>query len=495
MELGSVVHFLENRTILVTGATGFLAKIFVEKILRVQPNVKKLYLLLRASDAHSASQRLHNEVISKDLFRVLREKLGANLNSLISEKVTPVAGDITCKNLGVKDSNLVEEMWREVDVVVNLAATTNFEERYDVALLLNTLGAKLVLDFAKKCANIKMLLHVSTAYVSGEREGLIVENSYYMGETLNGAHGLDIEMEIKVVGERLRELREEEATDGEIKMAMKKLGIQRARKYGWPNTYVFTKAMGEMLLGHLKENMPLVIIRPTIITSTFKEPFPGWVEGVRTIDSILVGYGKGNMTCFLADPHSIIDVIPGDMVVNAMMVAMVAHANQAFAASDEMMIYHVGSSVANPFILTCLQDYAQRYFTKHPWIGKDGKPVIVGNVTLLTSMDSFHRYMTLRYLLPLKALELVNTASCQYFQGIYLKLRQKINFVLRMIEIYRPYLFFKGIYDDINTEKLRMAARESGVETDVFYFDPKSINWEDYFMNTHIPGLVRYVFK
>ncbi|GMP24320.1 hypothetical protein CsSME_00001626 [Camellia sinensis var. sinensis] len=61
MELGSVVHFLENRTILVTGATGFLAKIFVEKILRVQPNVKKLYLLLRASDAHSASQRLHNE--------------------------------------------------------------------------------------------------------------------------------------------------------------------------------------------------------------------------------------------------------------------------------------------------------------------------------------------------------------------------------------------------------------------------------------------------
>ncbi|KAF5959930.1 hypothetical protein HYC85_001139 [Camellia sinensis] len=566
MELGSVVHFLENRTILVTGATGFLAKIFVEKILRVQPNVKKLYLLLRASDAHSASQRLHNEVlsstphliwistlydeesesnhdasvISKDLFRVLREKLGANLNSLISEKVTPVAGDITCENLGVKDSNLVEEMWKEVDIVVNLAATTNFEERYDVALLLNTLGAKLVLDFAKKCTNIKMLLHISTGckigppirgppetrswpglakpdntcdpmlglfvlrprpapYVSGEREGLIVENSYYMGETLNGAHGLDIEMEIKVVGERLRELREEEATDGEIKMAMKKLGIQRARKFGWPNTYVFTKAMGEMLLGHLKENMPLVIIRPTIITSTFKEPFPGWVEGVRTIDSMIVGYGKGNMTCFLADPHSIIDVkipqIPGDMVVNAMMVAMVAHANQAFAASDEMMIYHVGSSVANPFILICLKDYGQRYFTEHPWIGKDGKPVIVGNFTLLTSMDSFHRYMTLRYLLPLKGLELVNIASCQYFQGIYLKLRRKINHVMRMIEIYRPYLFFKGIYDDINTEKLRMVAGESGVETDVFYFDPKGINWEEYIMNTHIPGLVRYVFK
>lgn len=58
--------------------------------------------------------------------------------------------------------------------------------------------------------------------------------------------------------------------------------IGRARKYGWPNAYAFTKAMGEMLLGHMKgDNIPLVIIRPTIVTSTYKEPFPGWLEGVR----------------------------------------------------------------------------------------------------------------------------------------------------------------------------------------------------------------------
>ncbi|KAE9461346.1 hypothetical protein C3L33_06748, partial [Rhododendron williamsianum] len=131
---------------------------FVEKILRVQPNVKRLYLLLRAEDAKSASQRFHNE----DLFRVLKEKLGENLNPFISEKVTLVPGDITFENLGVNDPNLVEEMWKEVDIVVNLAATTNFDERYDVALHLNTFGAMNVLNFAKKCANIQLLLHVST---------------------------------------------------------------------------------------------------------------------------------------------------------------------------------------------------------------------------------------------------------------------------------------------------------------------------------------------
>uniref|UniRef100_A0A5B7BPA9 Fatty acyl-CoA reductase n=1 Tax=Davidia involucrata TaxID=16924 RepID=A0A5B7BPA9_DAVIN len=491
MELGSVVQFLENRTILVTGATGFLAKIFVEKILRVQPNVKKLYLLLRAADTKSASQRFHNEVIAKDLFRVLKEKWGANLNSLISEKVTPVAGDITYENLGVKDTNLLEEMWREVDVVVNLAATTNFDERYDVTLDINTMGAKHVLNFAKKCLKIKLLLHVSTAYVSGEKEGLILENPYYMGETLNGASGLDIDVEKKVVEERLNELQAEEATEKAITMAMKDLGIQRARQFGWPNTYVFTKAMAEMLLGQLKEDLPLVILRPTIITSTYKEPFPGWVEGIRTIDSLAVGYGKGRITCFPGDPESVIDMIPADMVVNSMIVAMAAHANQPCD-----IIYQVGSSMANPVKFRHIQDYGLRYFVMNPWIGKDGKPVIVGKVTVLSTMDNFTRYMAIRYLIPLKGLELVNAAFCQYFQGLYLDLHRRIKFVMRLIELYKPYLFFKGIYDDMNTEKLRMAVRESNsVETDVFYFDPKSINWEDYFMNTHIPGAVKYVFK
>ncbi|CAK9150537.1 unnamed protein product, partial [Ilex paraguariensis] len=152
---------------------------------------------------------------------------------------------------------------------------------YDVALGINTIGASHVLNFAKKCVKLKMLVHVSTAYVSGEKMGLIVENTYTMGEALNGTVGLDIDEEKKVVEERLTELRGEKALERTITSAMKALGIQRARKYGWPNTYVFTKAMGEMLVGHLKENIPVVIIRPTIVTSTYKEPFPGWVEGIR----------------------------------------------------------------------------------------------------------------------------------------------------------------------------------------------------------------------
>lgn len=264
----------------------------------------------------------------------------------------------------------------------------------------------------------------------------------------------------------------------------------RARAYGWPNTYVFTKAMGEMVVEDLKGNMPVVIVRPTIVTSTLREPFPGWAEGVRTIDSLAVAYGKGKLTCFLGDLEAPVDVIPADMVVNAMLVAMAAHAKEP---NDR--IYQVGSSVRNQLRYQNLQDYGLRYFTENPWINKNGKPIKVSRVTVLNNMASFRRYMFIRYLLLLKGLELANTAFCQYFHDSYMELNRKIQIVMRLVDIYRPYLFFYGAFDDMNTEKLRMAAREGGVETDLFYFDPKDIDWEDYFMNIHIPGIVKYIFK
>ncbi|TYJ26446.1 hypothetical protein E1A91_A07G120300v1 [Gossypium mustelinum] len=491
MELGSALQFLDNKSILVTGGTGFLAKIFVEKILRVQPNVKKLYLLVRAADHKSAIHRLHHEIVGKDLFRNLKKKCGTNFSSFISQKITVIPGDLTHQDLGLHDSDLLQLLCKELDVLLNLAATTNFDERYDVALGLNTLGAKYVVDFAKKCAKLQVLVHVSTAYVSGERAGLIVENSYRMGETLNGVSGLDVNIEKQVVEDQLHLLRLQGASDKDITIAMKDLGIQRARRYGWPNTYVFTKAMGEMMVGELKDIIPAVIIRPTIVTSTYKEPFPGWVEGIRTIDSLAVGYAKGKLTFFLGDLEAIVDVIPADMVVNAIIVAMIAEARH----QQPQTIYQVGSSIRNPLRYSNLQDYGFRYFTKNPWINKDGKPVIVSKVTVMNSMDSFQRYMAFRYLLLLKGLELANAAFCHFFQGVYSNLNRKINWVMRLVDIYRPYLFFNATFDDLNTEKLRMTARTSLVENDMLYFDPKSIDWEDYFMNIHIPGIVKYIFK
>ncbi|WJX73683.1 alcohol-forming fatty acyl-CoA reductase [Trifolium repens] len=401
--------------------------------------------------------------------------MGTNFKSFISEKLTLVPGDITWEDLGLKDVNLRNDILSQTDVIINLAATTNFDERYDIALDLNIFGVKHIMSFAKQCIKLKVIVHVSTAYVCGEKSGLILESPYHFGDSLNGVAEMDINVEKNLVMEKLGELREKGATEQEIKVAMKDLGITRANVYGWPNTYVFTKALGEMIVEQLKDNLSVVILRPSMVSSTLREPFPGWVEGIRTIDSLIVTYGKGKLTCFLGDINGVFDVIPADMVVNAMLVAMVAHANQP---GD--VVYHVGSSVRNPVTYLNLQDYGFNYFTENiignELIGPNGKgldPLSIWSV----------------------GLKLVNSILCQYFQGTYLELNRKIQIVMRLVELYRPYLFFKGIFDDINTEKLQIAARQSGTEMNLFCFDPKEIDWEDYFINTHIPGLVKYIFK
>ncbi|KAL5714663.1 alcohol-forming fatty acyl-CoA reductase [Ranunculus cassubicifolius] len=129
MEFNGIAESLLNKTILITGSTGFVAKIFVEKVLRIQPNVKQLFLVVRADDDKSARQRVHDEVVGKDLFRVLKKQYGTDFDSFVCNKVTPVAGDISCINFGLRNFDQIKTLWSEIDVILNVAATTNFDER------------------------------------------------------------------------------------------------------------------------------------------------------------------------------------------------------------------------------------------------------------------------------------------------------------------------------------------------------------------------------
>ncbi|KAK9927277.1 hypothetical protein M0R45_024469 [Rubus argutus] len=282
IELNSILGYLENKTILVTGATGLLGMVFVEKILRVQPNVEKLYLLVRASTADSATHRMHNEIIGKELFKVLREKMGTEFDSFISRKLIAISGDVTSIGLGVKELKLREQMCNEIQIILHSAATLNFDERYDIALDVNTYGVLRVLSFAKKCLKLEMLVHVSTAYVCGERAGLILEDFSSMDELTKEITKTDLKIQEKnmVVG-KLNELKAQGASEKVITNTMKDLGAARAKLYGWPNTYVFTKAMGEVYLEHSKGYLPVTVLRPAVVTSTYKEPFPGWIQNFR----------------------------------------------------------------------------------------------------------------------------------------------------------------------------------------------------------------------
>eukprot|EP00268_Persea_americana_P011330 TRINITY_DN14801_c0_g1_i1.p1 TRINITY_DN14801_c0_g1~~TRINITY_DN14801_c0_g1_i1.p1 ORF type:complete len:194 (+),score=32.32 TRINITY_DN14801_c0_g1_i1:83-664(+) len=167
------------------------------------------------------------------------------------------------------------------------------------------------MSLAKRCKKLKLFLHISTAYVNGQRQGKIFERPFCIGDSiaregfrskpsLNFLPNLDVESEINLV---------EGSRNNASTQRMKEMGLERARIYGWQDTYAFTKAMGEMLIDDMRGEIPVLIIRPSVIESTIREPFPGWMEGNRMMDPIILYYGKGQLTGFLADPKGVIDVV------------------------------------------------------------------------------------------------------------------------------------------------------------------------------------------
>ncbi|KAK8451677.1 hypothetical protein SEVIR_6G249800v4 [Setaria viridis] len=444
MDAASIIGYFNGKSILITGATGFLGKILVEKILRVQPQVHKIYLLVRGIDEPTARQRVQQEVIDTELFGLLREKHGKGFQQFVEEKVVALAGDIIHHNLG-QEAPMLEALSKEIDVIVNIAATTNFYERYDVSLDVNVMGVKHLCQFAKQCARLKMFMQVSTAFVSGFSEGLILEKPIKPGESLREGTHLDIDTELRLVREVKKQLTMNDgaASDdkkAEERKAMKELGLQRARHFGWSNTYVFTKAMGEVLLGHLRGDIPVVIMRPSIITSVRADPVPGWMQGTRTIDTIIIGYAKQNLSCFLADLDLVMDVIPGDMVVNAMMAAMVAHSEEKGA----LVVYHSTSSLRNPAKYNVLYQSGRRHFYENPRVGKDGKAIPTREMYFFPTIARFHLYMIFTYKIPLEILHLVNLLLCGFFSRLYNDLNRKYKFVMHLVDVYGPFAFFKG---------------------------------------------------
>src|SRR6185436_6290652 len=94
-------------------------------------------------------------------------------------------------------------------------------------------------------------------------------------------------------------------------------GRARAASVGWPDAYAFTKALGEQALMESKGDIPVNIVRPSIIESSRAEPRPGWIRGFRMAEPVILSYARGLLTQFPGVPEGTVDVIPVDLVVAA----------------------------------------------------------------------------------------------------------------------------------------------------------------------------------
>ncbi|KAL6902412.1 hypothetical protein ACP4OV_005288 [Aristida adscensionis] len=502
-----VAEFLGGKNFLITGGTGFLAKVLIEKILRTNPDVGKIYVLIKAKDSKAALQRLQNEVVDTELFKCLQEIHGKDYHSFVARKLVAVVGDVREPNIGIAPA-VADEIADGVDIIVNSAANTTFDERYDVAMDINTVGPFRIMSFAQRFRRLKLFLQVSTAYVNGQRQGLVLEKPFRMGDSIARELGssdshkstavLDIEAEIKLAFDHRRH------SDDSASFAqeMKDLGLERAKHHGWQDTYVFTKAMGEMVINSMRGEIPVVTIRPSVIESTWRDPFPGWMEGNRMMDPVVLYYGKGQLSGFLADPDGVLDVVPADMVVNATLASMARHGG----AAPGMHVYHVASSTVNPLVFGDLSRFLFQHFTRCPYSDGAGQPILVPPMRLFNSMEQFASYVETDALLrsaraaagggagDSSAAPAPSSSSSERASRRARDLCAKsVEQTIHLGSIYEPYTFYGGRFDNANTEAL--FAGMSPAEQARFHFDVRSVDWTDYITNVHIPGLRKHVMK
>ena len=178
----TVSEFLRDKTLFVTGATGFLGQSLVEKILWSVPDVGCIYVLIRAQPllggrVRQAQERLERELFQSSCFDRLRGTHGDGLVEFLSEKLVAVPGDLANEDLGL-EPELRSRLQEEIDVFINSAAVVSFDAPLDEALELNVLGAGRVARFARSCSKC-VFIHVSTAYVCGAATDSIPESLYH----------------------------------------------------------------------------------------------------------------------------------------------------------------------------------------------------------------------------------------------------------------------------------------------------------------------------
>ncbi|MGH9492473.1 MAG: SDR family oxidoreductase, partial [Terriglobales bacterium] len=281
------------------------------------------------------------------VFDRLHQRHGENFARFLSERIEVIEGDVSQPGLGL-NPGLRARLAQSLDLVINSSGLTDFNPDLREALSANVDAVVHLLDFMKQCDHAA-LLHLSTCYVVGARDGRVAEE-LVPDYTPKRVPGFDAEREWRKlhklaqdataladsprITEKLRRQVLEKSKSGELtgpalenqirkerirwlRNHLTMAGLRRARALGWPNTYTLTKSLAESLIARLAGDVPFAVVRPSIVETTVEKPFCGWNEGVNTSASLAYLLG----TTFRQLPSNqgkCLDVIPVDQVCQGM---------------------------------------------------------------------------------------------------------------------------------------------------------------------------------
>lgn len=519
-----------GKRVLLTGAPGFLGKVYLSALLRYCPDVGQVILLIRADNDQALQDRFIRDIVTSPALDPLRDVHGMALLEFVRSKITLLRGDLGAPNAGLSEEDMVTAS-KDLDLVVHCAGLVDFVPPLDKALSGNVDGTLAVLDIARRAGPGRAaFLHVSTCFVCGLKPGVHAEDldaREFPNRQRASFEGFDAAVELEHARRIVSRIKTEESLDPRVQAEMwdeadgshrkaKRLaetrvkrrlveaGIERANAWGWPNTYTYTKALAERLVDAAPGLGPKAIVRPAVVESALRYPFPGWNQGINT-SAPLVWMNANGTRYWPTTDDFFLDVIPVDLVCNAL-VTIGAAALDHSPARPLKKVYQLGTSDKNPFAMRRVVELASLVYSKKP----DAAEGMVGAFMRrhLEGIGVSHRtYDAIGIPAARKVVDgvrglldriptPVRPKLASLLDTVKLKARdtsKELEKAGQIVDIYLPFICSCPV--TFRSDNARVLDAELTPEDRAtFPFDPQLLDWRHYWTQVHIPGLERWAF-
>ncbi|XP_076246331.1 putative fatty acyl-CoA reductase CG5065 isoform X2 [Calliopsis andreniformis] len=443
----SVAEWYRGRNVFITGGTGFMGKVLIYKLLLSCESLGNIFILVRQKKNVDPQARLQL-LVQEEPFRVIREKYPERLKKLIL-----IPGDTTVNDLALSTADK-QRLQRDVSVVFHMAANVKFDLPLKEAVRVNTVGTLSVLNLAKQLPHLESFIHVSTTYCHCDET--VLEERHY-----------PCDVQPEVIINTVTNMNDE------VLNAMTPKLIQ-----GQPNTYAFTKALTEDLVQRC--GLPVGIARPSIVVASWKEPVPGWVDNMNGPTGLMIGAGKGVLRTMLCNDNCLVNVIPCDMAINALIVL----ARKIGLEKPEKPIFmNLTNGDENPISWRYAVETGKKYAITYPYTGLLWYPG--GSATTLR----FYHWLRviLFHLIPAYFLDalIVLTGNKPFL----VRVQHRINAGIALIEYYttKQWIFrndrMKELHEELNPSDKKK-----------FFMDTAEISWDEYMLR-YILGSRQYCLK